>query len=82
MNKLFKGKNQNTIPYFHIKQTKKDKLNIPHPNTNIVKNYKSIRPFGKDITNNFKNNLPIMPIVSFNQNQKVRKFFLIILIFR
>ena len=75
MSKLFKGKNQKIIPHFHIKKNKKERLDIPHPKVNILKNYKSIRPFGKDITNNFKNNLPIMPIVSFNQNQKVRKFF-------
>ena len=75
MSKLFKGKNQKIIPHFHIKQTKKERLDIPHPKVNILKNYKSIRPFGKDITNNFNHNLPIMPIGSFKQNKKVKKIF-------
>ena len=73
MSKLIKGKNQNIIPQPYFKQTKKDRLDIPHPKANKLKNYKSVRPFGKDITNNFKHNLPIMPIGSFNQNQKVSK---------
>ena len=70
MSKSFKGKTQNLIPQLHLKQTKKEKVLIPHPKNNKLNIYKSVRPFGKDITNSFKQNYPIIPINSLNQNQK------------
>ena len=84
MSKSFKGKNQTIIPQLHMKQSKKEKIEIPHPKNNKLKIYKSVRPFGKDVTNTFKQNYPLMPISSFNPNHnpsKVRKFYIIIFIF-
>ena len=73
MSKSFKGKTQNIIPQINLKQTKKTE--IPHPKNHKLKIYKSGRPFGKDVTNTFKQNYPLMPMASFNQNvisKKVR----------
>jgi len=67
MSKSFKGKTQYLIPQLHLKQSKKEKVLIPHPKNNKLNIYKSVRPFGKDITNS---NYPIIPINSLNQNQK------------
>jgi len=67
MSKSFKGKTQNLIPQLHLKQSKKEKVLIPHPKNNKLNIYKSVRPFGKDITNL---NYPIIPINSLNPNQK------------
>ena len=68
MSKLLKGKNPNFISQITLKQFKKEKTEIPHPKNNKLKIYKSGRPFGKDVTNNIKQNYPIIPIASFNQN--------------
>lgn len=79
MSKSLKGKNQNLIPPLHLKQSKKEKIEIPHPKNNKLKIYKSGRPFGKDVTNTFKQNYPLMPIGSFNPSHipsKVRNIFL------
>ena len=76
MSKSFKGKTQNLIPQFNIKNSKKEKIDIPHPKNNKLKIYKSGRPFGKDVTNTFKQNYPLIPISSFNPTNapnKVRK---------
>ena len=67
MSKSFKGKTQNLIPQLHLKQSKKEKVLIPHPKNNKLNIYKSVRPFGKDFTNS---NYPIIPINSLNQNQR------------
>ena len=80
MSKSLKGKPQNLIPPLHLKQSKKEKIEIPHPKNNKLKIYKSGRPFGKDVTNTFKQNYPLMPINSFNPSHipsKVRNIFLI-----
>ena len=80
MSKSLKGKPQNLIPPLHLKQSKKEKIEIPHPKNNKLKIYKSGRPFGKDVTNTFKQNYPLMPISSFNPSHipsKVRNIFLI-----
>ena len=66
MSKSFKGKHQNLIPRINLKQTKQEKIEIPHPKNNKLKIYKSGRPFGKDVTNTFKQNYPLMPVNSFN----------------
>ena len=84
MSKSLKGKTQNLIPPLHLIQSKKEKIEIPHPKNNKLKIYKSGRPFGKDVTNTFKQNYPLMPISSFNPSHipnKVNKIFLINYIF-
>lgn len=76
MSKSFKVKNQNLIPRLSLKQTKQEKMEIPHPKNNKLKIYKSGRPFGKDVTNTLKQNYPLMPINSFNPSNipsKVRQ---------
>ena len=76
MSKLYKGKIQNLMPQITLKQLKKEKTEIPHPKNNKLKIYKSVRPFGKDVTN-IKQNYPMIPITSFNPNHisnKVRNF--------
>jgi hypothetical protein len=77
MSKSFKTKAQNLLSQINTKQTKNEKIEIPHPKNNKLKIYKSGRPFGKDVTNNFKQNYPLMPVSSFNPNHltsKVRKY--------
>ena len=77
MSKSFKTKAQNLIPQLNTKPSKKEKIDIPHPKNNKLKIYKSGRPFGKDVTNTFKQNYPLMKVSSFNPNHlinKVRKY--------
>ena len=80
MSQSFKGKGHNIIPQINMKQAKNEKINIPHPKTNKLKIYKSGRPFGKDVTNTFKQNYPIMGMSNFvnpsNVMKKVRKYFI------
>ena len=83
MSKLYKGKIQNLMPQITLKQLKKEKTEIPHPKNNKLKIYKSVRPFGKDVTN-IKQNYPMIPISSFNPNHisnKVRNFLIYIIYF-
>lgn len=77
MSKSIKGKIQNLIPQINSKQPKKEKAEIPHPKNNKLKIYKSGRLFGKDVTNTFKQNFPLVPISSFGGKKvpnKVRKY--------
>ena len=73
MSKSFKGKTQCLIPQLNLKNSKKEKMEIPHPKNNKLKIYKSGRPFGKDVTNTFKQNYPLLPISSFNPNYLLSK---------
>lgn len=74
MSRTFKGKAQNLIPpQINLKNSKKEKIDIPHPKNNKLKIYKSGRPFGKDVTNTFKQNYPLLPINSFNSNNVTNK---------
>ena len=73
MSKSFKGKTQNLIPQLNFKNSKKEKMDIPHPKNNKLKIYKSGRPFGKDVTNTFKQNYPLLPISSFNPSHMPSK---------
>ena len=59
MNKS-KSKQQKT--QFHKSTTKKESSNqeIPHTKPSKLKVHKSVRPFGKDITNTFKQSYPYL----------------------
>ena len=81
MSKLYKGKIQNLMPQITLKQLKKEKTEIPHPKNNKLKIYKSVRPFGKDVTN-IKQNYPMIPISSFNPNGSKSAFCQILLVKR
>ena len=66
MNKSLKPKAPKSIPHYHKHHLKKDQNNIDilNPPSHKLKIHKSTRPFGKDITNTFKQKYPNLALNS------------------